>query len=95
MRMHNARGRAHAAPAVALDVAGHMPRACGCRPRPSLPRSSPRGLPRPAGTRPDDVHHDGLENGEVRADEELAGRGIVDAARGLQAQQAVSEKQEV
>ena len=52
MRMHIVRGRAHASSAVALGVAGHMPRARGCRPRPSSPRSSPHGLPRPAAHRP-------------------------------------------
>ena len=44
---------------------------------------------------PDDVHQGGLHNVEVRDVDELAGGGIVGAARGLQAKRAVSEKQEV
>jgi hypothetical protein len=44
---------------------------------------------------PDDVLHGELQNGEVRADDELAGRGNFGAAPGLRAKQAVSQKHDV
>ena len=44
---------------------------------------------------PDEVYQGGLQNGEVRAVDELAGGGIVGVARDLRAKQAVSEKHDV
>ena len=44
---------------------------------------------------PDGVLHGELQNGELRAEDELAGRGIIGAAHGLRAKQAVSEKHDV
>ena len=76
------RGRPHAT-RVRLPTAPKLARQLAARP------------PAACCTRADDVHLGRRQNVEVRAVDELAGCGIVGPARGLQAQQAVSGKQDV